>query len=81
MKLISIFDRKHSQVFFIYYVDDSWLTLTPESLDQILKSKGGNSQSAQDDSMDGSFDLSKIADSMKAFVGNVSGIEGAEFPK
>ena len=60
--------------------DDSWLTLTPESLEQMLKSRGGNPQAWQDDT-DANFDLSKIADSMKSFVGNVSGIEGAEFPK
>ena len=65
----------------LHIADDSWLTLTPESLEQMLKARGGNSQTRQDDSGDTNFDLSKIADSMKTFVGNVSGIEGAEFPK
>ena len=47
----------------------------------MLKSRGGNSQMRQDEVGEASFDLSKIADSMKKFVGNVSGLEGAEFPK
>ena len=63
------------------FPDDSWLTLTPESLEQMLKARGGNSQMNQDEVGETSFDLSKIADSMKKFVGNVSGLEGAEFPK
>ncbi|XP_048248661.1 protein ecdysoneless homolog [Haliotis rufescens] len=54
--------------------DDSWLNLTPESLDEILKKASGRSDPD-------AFDMTKVADSMKTFVGHVSGVEGAEFPQ
>lgn len=59
--------------------DESWLTLTPESLDEMMKERSGNL--GNDDDPDGVFDLGKVADSMKAFVKNVSSVEGAEFPR
>ncbi|XP_041364243.1 protein ecdysoneless homolog [Gigantopelta aegis] len=56
--------------------DDSWLTLTPESLDNMMNKATGKSEQSVD-----MFDLDSIASSMKAFVDNVSGLDGAEFPK
>lgn len=58
--------------------DDSWLDLTPESLDAMMKERGGD-YGNEDDTGSG-LDLSKVADSMKTFVANISDIDGAEFP-
>lgn len=44
-----------------------------------MKERSGNLDI--DDDTDGVFDLGKVADSMKAFVKNVSSVDGAEFPK
>lgn len=57
--------------------DDSWMNLTPESLDEMMRERSGNYGNKEDSDV---FDLSKVADSMKAFVGNISGVDGAEFP-
>ncbi|CAG5121664.1 unnamed protein product [Candidula unifasciata] len=54
--------------------DDSWINVTPEQLDEMMKTAGGLSSS------DG-LNLFKVAESMTAFVEHESGIEGAEFPK
>ena len=58
-----------------YFVDDSWLNITPEQLDEMLQ-RAGQSATRPDN-----FDMNQIADSMKSFVENVSSYEGAEFPK
>lgn len=55
------------------------MNLSPESLDEMMRERSGNYGNQEDD--DTMFDLSKIADNMKAFVGKVSDIDGAEFPK
>ncbi|WAQ96998.1 ECD-like protein [Mya arenaria] len=55
--------------------DDSWLTLTPDSLDAMLRERGGNLDEDGD-----VFDLGKVADSMKSFVKKISSVEGAEVP-
>ncbi|KAM6266022.1 protein ecdysoneless homolog [Porphyrio hochstetteri] len=59
--------------------DDSWLEITPDDLDQMLKE-------ARDESLPPSseeeqkYDLEAVAQSMKAFVSKVSTHEGAEMP-
>ncbi|KAL4240442.1 hypothetical protein ACF0H5_001234 [Mactra antiquata] len=60
--------------------DDSWMNLTPESLDEMMQERSGLRGNKQHNNTDNVFDLSKVADSMKNFVGNVSSIDGAEFP-
>ncbi|KAH9492818.1 hypothetical protein Btru_024789 [Bulinus truncatus] len=57
--------------------DDSWMNVTPEQVDQMLKSSRGLVSSDTSEL----FDLTKVAESMTAFVEHESGIEGAEFPK
>lgn len=56
--------------------DDSWLTLNPEQLDDMLKMHAGSA----DVSPAADFSLDQMAEGMKAFVGKVSSVEGAEFP-
>uniref|UniRef100_A0A8C8BUY9 Ecdysoneless cell cycle regulator n=1 Tax=Otus sunia TaxID=257818 RepID=A0A8C8BUY9_9STRI len=59
--------------------DDSWLEITPDDLDQMLKE-------ARDESLPSAnaeeqkYDLEAVAESMKAFVSKVSTHEGAEMP-
>lgn len=60
---------------FLCIIDDSWLELSPEQLDDML-----NKAASHDPKAD-SFNLSNMADSMKAFVEKISSHEGAEFPK
>ena len=55
-------------------VDDSWIEVTPEQLDGMLRKAAGDIHSPD------RFDVSQMKDSMKAFVDNVSSYEGAEFP-
>ena len=57
-------------------LDDSWLTLTPDSLDAMLEGRSGN---LDDDDPD-VFDLGKVADSMKSFVQKISSVDGVEVP-
>ncbi|KAI8742151.1 protein SGT1 [Biomphalaria glabrata] len=57
--------------------DDSWMNITPEQVDDIMKSSGAFSPSDRTEM----FDLNKVAESMTAFVEHESGLEGAEFPK
>ena len=57
------------------FTDDSWLNLTPESLDTLMKERSG-----LDGDMDDVFDLGKVSESMKTFVNKVSNVEGAEIP-
>ncbi|NXT75722.1 ECD protein, partial [Zapornia atra] len=59
--------------------DDSWLEITPDDLDQMLKE-------ARDESLpppseeEQKYNLEAVAESMKAFVSKVSTHEGAEMP-
>ncbi|XP_032551375.1 protein ecdysoneless homolog [Chiroxiphia lanceolata] len=59
--------------------DDSWLDITPDALDQMLKEAGNESlPSANEEEQ--KYDLEAVAESMKAFVSKVSTHEGAEMP-
>ncbi|XP_030343568.1 protein ecdysoneless homolog isoform X1 [Strigops habroptila] len=59
--------------------DDSWLELTPDDLDQMLKEARSESlQSTNEEEQ--KYDLETVAESMKAFVSKVSTHEGAEMP-
>ena len=57
--------------------DDSWLTVTPQQLDDMLSA---SYKSAFQEDAD-THDLGRVAKSVKAFVGKVSSHEGAEFPR
>lgn len=59
--------------------DDSWLDITPDALDQMLKeAKNESLPSANEEEQ--KYDLETVAESMKAFVSKVSSHEGAEMP-
>jgi hypothetical protein len=62
---------------YFFCLDDSWLNLTPESLDEILRAAAG--QQAPMETQE--HDMRKVAESMNAFVNKVSGIDGVEFPR
>lgn len=65
-------------------VDDSWMEISPEALDELLQKKSGLVVNGKDKgvtSQSNTPDLGKLADSMKSFVDKVSSVEGAEFPK
>ncbi|KFQ22724.1 PREDICTED: protein SGT1, partial [Merops nubicus] len=59
--------------------DDSWLDITPEDLDQVLKETRSESFPSSDEE-EQKYDLEAVAESMKAFVSKVSTHEGAEMP-
>ncbi|NXG84930.1 ECD protein, partial [Stercorarius parasiticus] len=59
--------------------DDSWLEITPDDLDQMLKEARNESPSSSNEE-DQKYDLEAVAESMKAFVSKVSTHEGAEMP-
>ena len=61
----------------ILFSDDSWLDLTPEALDELMKEAAGLQVQTQPDQLD----LNKVAESMNTFVNKVSGLEGVEFPR
>ena len=56
--------------------DDTWLTLSPHQLDDMLN----ETYSAAFQYNDVTCDLGHVAENMKAFVNKVSSHEGAEFP-
>ncbi|NXC03158.1 ECD protein, partial [Orthonyx spaldingii] len=59
--------------------DDSWLDITPDALDEMLKEARNESlPSANEEEQ--KYDLETVAESMKAFVSKVSSHEGAEMP-
>ncbi|XP_060076683.1 protein ecdysoneless homolog [Ylistrum balloti] len=60
--------------------DDGWLNLTPETLDEILRKKAGPNGTEKTSNAKDPIDLSKVADSMKAFVEKISGVDGVEIP-
>ncbi|BFZ17671.1 hypothetical protein BsWGS_20709 [Bradybaena similaris] len=57
--------------------DDSWINVTQQQLDEMMKAAGGLPATDGLEPMN----LFKVAESMTAFVEHDSGIEGAEFPK
>ncbi|XP_037996743.1 protein ecdysoneless homolog [Motacilla alba alba] len=59
--------------------DDSWLDITPDALDQVLKEARNESLPSTDEE-EQKYDLETVAESMKAFVSKVSTHEGAEMP-
>lgn len=59
--------------------DDSWLEITPDDLDQMLKEARSESLSSLNEE-EQKYDLEAVAESMKAFVSKVSTHEGAEMP-
>ncbi|KAM6067429.1 protein ecdysoneless homolog [Chlamydotis macqueenii] len=59
--------------------DDSWLEITPDDLDQMLKEARNESVPSSNDE-EQKYDLEAVAESMKAFVSKVSTHEGAEMP-
>uniref|UniRef100_A0A8C3XDS5 Ecdysoneless cell cycle regulator n=1 Tax=Cyanoderma ruficeps TaxID=181631 RepID=A0A8C3XDS5_9PASS len=59
--------------------DDSWLDITPDALDQMLKETRNESLPSTNEE-EQKYDLETVAESMKAFVSKVSTHEGAEMP-
>ncbi|KAM6306375.1 protein ecdysoneless homolog [Aegotheles albertisi] len=59
--------------------DDSWLEITPDDLDQMLKEARNESLPSSNEEQQ-EYDLETVAESMKAFVSKVSTHEGAEMP-
>ncbi|NXC12731.1 ECD protein, partial [Corythaeola cristata] len=59
--------------------DDSWLEITPDDLDQMLK-EARNESFPSSNEEEQKYDLEAVAESMKAFVSKVSTHEGAEMP-
>ncbi|NXI99691.1 ECD protein, partial [Psophia crepitans] len=59
--------------------DDSWLDITPDDLDQMLK-EARNEPVPSSNEEEQKYDLEAVAESMKAFVSKVSTHEGAEMP-
>ncbi|KAI1231593.1 Protein SGT1, partial [Lamprotornis superbus] len=60
-------------------VPESWLDLTPDDLDQMLKEARSESLPSTNEE-EQKYDLETVAESMKAFVSKVSTHEGAEMP-
>ncbi|XP_054060946.1 protein ecdysoneless homolog [Rissa tridactyla] len=59
--------------------DDSWLEITPDDLDQMLKEARNESPPSSNEE-EQKYDLEAVAESVKAFVSKVSTHEGAEMP-
>ncbi|NWW48914.1 ECD protein, partial [Pedionomus torquatus] len=59
--------------------DDSWLEITPDDLDQMLK-EARNETPPSSSEEEQKYELEAVAESMKAFVSKVSTHEGAEMP-
>ncbi|NXP24850.1 ECD protein, partial [Scytalopus superciliaris] len=59
--------------------DDSWLDITPDALEQMLKEARSESLPSSKEE-EQKYDLEAVAESMKAFVSKVSTHEGAEMP-
>nr|XP_020638823.1 protein ecdysoneless homolog isoform X2 [Pogona vitticeps] len=61
--------------------DDSWLEISPDTLDQILKEASGTNKPASTlNEEEQNYDLAEVTESMKAFISKVSTHEGAEVP-
>ncbi|XP_051835269.1 protein ecdysoneless homolog [Antechinus flavipes] len=65
--------------------DDHWLYLSPDQLDQILQETTGKGELGLTPTpqweVERPYDLTKVMDSMKAFVSKVSTHKGAELPR
>uniref|UniRef100_A0A670YMI6 Ecdysoneless cell cycle regulator n=1 Tax=Pseudonaja textilis TaxID=8673 RepID=A0A670YMI6_PSETE len=61
--------------------DDSWLEISSDALDQILKDTSGTNKSNFASEEKQNYDLTEVAESMKAFIAKVSTYEGAEMPR
>ncbi|XP_048800627.1 protein ecdysoneless homolog [Lagopus muta] len=59
--------------------DDSWLEISPDALDLMLKEATGESHRSTNEE-EQKYDLEAVAESMKAFVSKVSTHKGAEMP-
>ncbi|KGL77356.1 Protein SGT1, partial [Tinamus guttatus] len=59
--------------------DDSWLEISPDELDQMLKETTNQSHASSNEE-EQKYDLETVVESMKAFVSKVSTHEGAEMP-
>ncbi|NXN22213.1 ECD protein, partial [Nycticryphes semicollaris] len=59
--------------------DDSWLEITPDDLDKMLKEARNESYPSSSEE-ERKYELEAVAESMKAFVSKVSTHEGAEMP-
>ncbi|NXK55507.1 ECD protein, partial [Chauna torquata] len=59
--------------------DDSWLEISPDDLDQMLKEATNESHPSSNEE-EQKYNLEAVAESMKAFVSKVSTHEGAEMP-
>ncbi|NXD15182.1 ECD protein, partial [Nothocercus nigrocapillus] len=59
--------------------DDSWLEISPDELDQMLKETTNQSHTSSNEE-EQKYDLEAVVESMKAFVSKVSTYEGAEMP-
>ncbi|NWY05545.1 ECD protein, partial [Nothoprocta ornata] len=59
--------------------DDSWLDISLDELDQMLKETRNQSHTSSNEE-EQKYDLEAVAESMKAFVSKVSTHEGAEMP-
>ncbi|XP_065602755.1 protein ecdysoneless homolog isoform X2 [Cyrtonyx montezumae] len=59
--------------------DDSWLEISSDDLEQMLKEARGESHPSSNEE-EQKYDLEAVAESMKAFVSKVSTHEGAEMP-
>lgn len=60
--------------------DDSWLEISPDDLEKMLKEATNEFHPSSDDEEEQKYDLETVAESMKAFVSKVSTHEGAEVP-
>ncbi|KAM9188224.1 protein ecdysoneless homolog [Mergus octosetaceus] len=60
--------------------DDSWLEISPDDLEKMLKEATNEFHPSSDDEEEQKYDLETVAESMKAFVSKVSTHEGAEMP-
>ncbi|XP_042314913.1 protein ecdysoneless homolog isoform X2 [Sceloporus undulatus] len=61
--------------------DDSWLEISPDTLNEILQEASGtNKPTSALNEEEQNYDLAEVTESMKAFISKVSTYEGAEIP-
>ncbi|XP_060624785.2 protein ecdysoneless homolog [Anolis sagrei] len=61
--------------------DDSWLDISPDTLDEILQEASGTNKPASvSNEEEQNYDLAEVTESMKTFISQVSSYEGAEIP-
>uniref|UniRef100_A0A8C5SFJ3 Ecdysoneless cell cycle regulator n=1 Tax=Laticauda laticaudata TaxID=8630 RepID=A0A8C5SFJ3_LATLA len=80
-KLFNLEDLRKSSGILPPEDDDSWLEISPDALDQILKETSGTNKSNFASEEKQNSDLTEVAESMKAFIAKVSTYEGAEMPR